>query len=121
MPTKHPPSGDDDSGHGMSQPVGKKIERGRLSTTTTSDRPKQQVTKPDKQHISPLFAGYASATMSKSAAFLSPIDDVVNVPPFDDGVNLTKKTSLESIAEGHESVVVLPSEGILAGNTNTKL
>jgi hypothetical protein len=59
--------------------------------------------------------------MSKYAAFLPPIDDVVNVPPFDDGVNQTKKTSLESIAEGHDSVVVIPSEGILAGNINTKL
>jgi hypothetical protein len=99
----------------------KKIERGRFSTTTTSDRPKRQVTKPDKQHLSPLLAGYASATMSKTAAFLPPIDDGANVPPFDDGVNQTKKTSLESITEGHESVVVLPSEGILAGSTNTKL
>jgi hypothetical protein len=59
--------------------------------------------------------------MSKTAAFLPPIDDGVNVPPFDDGVNQTKKTSLESIMEGHESVVVIPSEGILAGSTNTKL
>jgi hypothetical protein len=121
MPTKHPPSVGDDSGDGMSQPVEKKIERGRLSTTTTSDRLKRQVTKPDKQNPSPLLAGYASAKMSKTAAFLPPIDDGVNAPPFDDGVNQTKKKSLESITEGHESVVVIPSEGILAGNTNTKL
>jgi hypothetical protein len=92
-----------------------------LSTTTTSDRQKRQVTKPDKQNLSPLLAGYASAKMSKTAAFLPPIDDAVNVPPFDDGVNQTEKTSLESIKEGHESVVVIPSEGILAGNTNTEL
>jgi hypothetical protein len=92
-----------------------------LSTTTTSDRPKRQVTKPDKQNPSPFLAGYASAKMSKTAALLPPIDDGVNVPPFDDGFTQTKKTSLESITEGHESVVVLPSEGIFAGNTNTKL
>jgi hypothetical protein len=121
MPTKHPPSVGDDSGDGISQPVRKKFERGRLSTTTTIDRPKRKVTKQDKQNPSHFLAGYASAKMSKTAAFLPPIDDGENVPPFDDGVNQTKKTSLEYITEGHESVVVLPSEGIFAGNTNTKL
>jgi hypothetical protein len=100
---------------------GKKIERGRLSTTTINDRPKRQVTKPDKQNLSPLLAGYASATISKTAAFLPPFNDGVNLPPFDDGVNQTKKTRLESITDGHEAIVVMPSEGILAGSTNTKL
>jgi hypothetical protein len=120
MPTKHLPSVGDDSGDGMSQPVRGKIERGRLSTTTTSDRLKRQITKPDKQNPSPFLVGCASAKMSKTAALLPPIDDGVNVPPFDDGVNRMKKTSLESITEGNESVVILPSEVILAGNTNTK-
>jgi hypothetical protein len=96
-------------------------ERGRLSTTTTNDRPKRQVTKPDKQNLSPLLAAYASATISKTAALLPPYDDGVNVPPLDDGVNQTKKTSLESITEGHDTVGVAPSEGRLAGSTNTKL
>jgi hypothetical protein len=88
MPTKHLSSVADDSGDGVSQPVKKNIERGRLSTTTTNDRPNRNVTKPDNQNISPLLVGYASATISKTAAFL---------PPFDDGVNKTKKTSLEAI------------------------
>jgi hypothetical protein len=86
MPTKHPPSVADDSGDGVSHPVKKKIERGRLSTTTTNDCPNQNVTKPDKQNLSPLLVGYASATISKNAAFL---------PPFDDGVNKDKNTCLE--------------------------
>jgi hypothetical protein len=89
--------------------------------TTTNDLPKRQVTKPDKQNLSPLLAGYASATISKTAAFLRPYDDGVHVPPFDDGVNQTKKTSLESIMEGHETFLVILSEGRLAGITNTKL
>jgi hypothetical protein len=112
MPTKHPPIVGDDSGDGVSQPVKKKNERGIFSTTTINDRPKRHVTKPDKQNLSPLLAGYASATISKTAASL---------PLFDDGVNQTKKTSLESITEGHEAFEAIPSEGILAGNTNTKL
>jgi hypothetical protein len=112
MPTKHPPSVTDDSGDGVSQPMKKKIERGRLSTTATNDHPKRNVTKPNKQNLSPLLPGYASATISKTAAFL---------PPFDDGVNKTKKTSLESITEGHEAFEAIPSKSILAGSTNTKL
>jgi hypothetical protein len=112
MPTKHPPSVADDSGDGVSQPVKKKVERGRLSTTTTNDRPKRNVTKPDRQNLSPLLAGYASATISKTAAFL---------PPFDDGVNKNKNASLESIKEGHEAFEAIPSESIVAGSTNIKL
>jgi hypothetical protein len=91
MPKKHPPGDGDDSGDGISRPVKKKLERGRLSTTTTSDRPKRQVIKPDKENPSPLLAGYASAKMSKTAALLPPIDEGVNVPSIDDGVNETKK------------------------------
>jgi hypothetical protein len=93
MPTKHPPSVADDSGDGVSQHVKKKVERGRLSTTTANDRPKRNVTKPDRQSFH-LSLGYASATISKTAACL---------PPFDDGVNKNKKTSLESMTEGHDA------------------
>jgi hypothetical protein len=82
MLTKHPPSVAGDTGDGLSQHVKKKVERGRLSTTTTNDRPKRNVTKPDRQNVAPLLAGYASATISKTAASL---------PPFDDGVNNKKK------------------------------
>jgi hypothetical protein len=120
MPTTHPPSVGNDSGDGVLQPV-KKIERGRLSTTATNDFTKRQVTKPDKQNISPLLAGYASATISKTAAFLPPLDDGVNLPSFNDGVDQTKKISLESITAGQEAFEAIPSEGILAGSTNTKL
>jgi hypothetical protein len=83
-----------------------------LSTTTKNNRPKRNVTKLDKQNRSTLLVGYASATISKTAAVL---------PPFDDGVNKTKKTSLESITEGHEAFEDIPSESILAGSTNTEL
>jgi hypothetical protein len=112
MLTKHPASVADDSGDGVSQPVKKKVERGRLSMTTTNDLPKRNVTKPDRQNLSPLLAGYASATISKTAAFL---------PPFDDGVNKNKKTSLESMTEGHEAFGAIPSKSIVAGSTNIKL
>jgi hypothetical protein len=112
MPTKHPPSVANDSGDGVSHPVRNKTERVRLSMTTTNERPKRNVTKPDKQNLSPLIAGYASATISKTAAFL---------PPFDDGVNKDKKTCLESITEGHDADEAIPPESILAGSTNTKL
>jgi hypothetical protein len=94
---------------------------GRLSMTTANDRPKRQVTKPDKNNLSPLLVGCAAATISKTAACLPPYDDGVNVQPFDDGVNQTKNTSLESITEGHKTVLVIPSEGSLTGSTNTKL
>jgi hypothetical protein len=43
------------------------------------------------------------------------------LPLFDDGVNKDKKTSLESITEGHEAFEAIPPESILAGSTNTKL
>jgi hypothetical protein len=68
MPTKHPPIVADDTEDGMSQYVKKKLERGILSTTTTKDRPKRNVTKPDRQNVAPLLAEYASATISKTAA-----------------------------------------------------
>jgi hypothetical protein len=58
--------------------VKKKIERGRLSTTTTNDRPKLNAIKPDKHNVAPLLAEYASATISKTAASLPPFDDRVN-------------------------------------------
>jgi hypothetical protein len=111
MPTKHPPSIADDTGDGLSQHVKKKVERGRLSTTTTNDRPKRKVTKPDRQNVAPLLAAYASATISKTAASL---------PPFDDGVN-KKKASSESMMEGQEAFGDTPSESIVAGSTNIKL
>jgi hypothetical protein len=82
MPTKHPPSDTDGTEDGLSQHVKKKIERGRLSTTTTNDRPKRNATKPEKQNFATLLAEYASATISKIAASL---------PPFDDGINLKKR------------------------------
>jgi hypothetical protein len=112
MPTKHPPSVADDTGDGLSQHVKKKVERGRLWTTTTNDRQQRNVTKPDRQNLSPLLAGYASATISKTAASL---------PPFDDGVNKNKKASSESMTEGHEAFGAIPSESIVAGSTNIKL
>jgi hypothetical protein len=111
MPTKHPPSVAADTGDGLSRPVKKKVEKGRLSTTTTNDRPKQNVTKPDSQNVAPLLAEYASATISRTAASL---------PPFDDGVNKNKKVSLESMMEGHEAFGDTPSEIIVAGSTNIK-
>jgi hypothetical protein len=82
-----------------------------LSTTTTNDRPKRNVAKPDRQNVAPLLAEYASATLSKTAASL---------PPFDDGVNKNKKASLESMMEGHEAFGATPSESIVAGSTNIK-
>jgi hypothetical protein len=111
MPTKHPPSVTNDTEDGLSQHVKKKVERGRLSTTTTNDRPKRNVTKIDRQNIAPLLAEYASATISKTAASL---------PPFDDGVNKNKKASLESMMEGHEAFGAIPSESIVTGSTNIK-
>jgi hypothetical protein len=91
MPTKHPPSGTDITEDGLSQHVKKKIERGRLSTTT-NDRPKRNATKPDKHNVAPLLAEYASATISKTATSLPPISLRYNntkhsTDPFDDGVN----------------------------------
>jgi hypothetical protein len=112
MPTKHPPSVANDTGYGLLQHVKKKVERGRLSMTTTNDRPKQNVTKPHRQNLSPLLAGYASATISKTAASL---------PPFYDGVNKNKKASSESMTEGHEAFGAIPCESIVAGSTNIKL
>jgi hypothetical protein len=110
MPTKHPPSVTDDTEDGLSQHVKKKVERGRLLTTTTNNRPKRNVTKPDRQNIAPLLAEYASVTISKTAASL---------PPLDDGVNTNKKASLESKMEGHEAFGDTPSK-IMAGSTNIK-
>jgi hypothetical protein len=111
MPTKHPPSVADNTGDGLSQHVKNKVERVRLSTKTTNDRPKQNVTKPDRQNVAPLLAEYASATISKIAASL---------PPFDDGVNKNKKASLESMMEGHDAFGATPSESIVAVSTNIK-
>jgi hypothetical protein len=92
MPTKHPPSGTDGTGDGLSQHVKKELERVRLSTTTSNDCPQQNATKPDKHNVAPLLVEYASATISKTSASLPPISLRENntehsTDPFDDGVN----------------------------------
>jgi hypothetical protein len=40
MPTKHPPIGTDGIEDGLTQHVKKKVQKGRLSTTKSKDRPK---------------------------------------------------------------------------------
>jgi hypothetical protein len=111
MPTKCPPSVADETGDGLSQHVKKKVERGRLSTTTTNDRPKQNVTKPDRQNVAPLLVEYASPTISKTATSL---------PHFDDGVNKNKKAISKSMMEGREAFGAIPSESIVSVSTNIK-
>jgi hypothetical protein len=92
MPAKHPPSGTGGTEGGLSQHVKKKLERGRLSTTTRNDRPKLNATKPDKNNVAPLLEEYVSAAISKTAASLPPLSLRYNntkhsINPFNDGVN----------------------------------
>jgi hypothetical protein len=92
MPTKHPPSGTDGTEDGLSQHVKKKLERGRLSTTTSNNHHKLNATKPDNHNVAPLLDEYASETISKTAASLPPIylrdnNTKHSTNPFNDGVN----------------------------------
>jgi hypothetical protein len=109
----------------VSQHVKKKIQRGRLWTTTSKDRPKRHTTKPDKHNVAPLLAEYASATTSKTAVSMPPIslrDNNTNfsTDPFDDGVNKKTLLSLEKIVEGSEVLGATPSDTIVAASTKIK-
>jgi hypothetical protein len=61
MLTKNPSTSTDVSEDGLTQPVKKKVQRGRLSITRSQDRPKQNASRPNKHNIAPLLADYASA------------------------------------------------------------
>jgi hypothetical protein len=92
MPTKHPPTVTDGTEDGLTQPVKKKVQRVRLSTKTSIDRPKRHAAKPDKHNVAPLLAEYASAKTSKTAVSLPPIylgDNKTkrSTDPSQDGVN----------------------------------
>jgi hypothetical protein len=126
MPTKHPPSGTDSTEDGLSQHVKKKLERGRLSMTTSNDRPKRNATKPDKHNVAPLLAEYASVTISKTAASRPPIslrdnNNKHSTDPLDDGVNIKTLSSLKKIMEGPEALGATPSDSVVAASTNIKL
>jgi hypothetical protein len=125
VPTKNPPTDTDGTEDGLSQHVKKKLQRGRLSTTTSNDRPKRHATKPDKHNVAPLLAEYVSTTTSKTAVSLPPISLRDNntkrsTDPSDDGVNKKTLSSLEAIMEGAEVLGATPYDTIVAAITNIK-
>jgi hypothetical protein len=74
MPTKnHSSSTNGSKDDSTAQPVKKKLQRGRLSTTRSQDRPKHNASRPDKHNVAPLLVEYASAKTSKTAPSLPPI------------------------------------------------
>jgi hypothetical protein len=70
MPTKNPSTSTDGSEDGSTQPVKRKLQRGKLSTTRSQERPKWNASRPDQHNVAPLLAEYASAKTSKTAASL---------------------------------------------------
>jgi hypothetical protein len=98
MPTKNPSTSTDSGEDGLTQPVKKKVQRGRLSITRSQDRPKRNASRPDKHNVAPLLAEYASAKTSKTAASL---------PPISLGANKTKSKTKQSQCGGKKGQRVM--------------
>jgi hypothetical protein len=73
MPTENPSTSTNGSEDGLTEPVKKKLQRGRLSIARSQDPPKRNASRPDKHNVAPLLAEYASAKTSRTAASLPPI------------------------------------------------
>jgi hypothetical protein len=73
MPTKNPSTNTDVSEDGLTHPIKKKVQRGRLPTTRSQYRPKHNASKPDQHNVALLLDEYASGKTSKTAASLPPI------------------------------------------------
>jgi hypothetical protein len=73
MPTKNPSTSTNISEDGLTQPVKKKVQKGRLSIRRSQDRPKRNASIPDKHNVAPFLAEHASAKTSKTAASLTSI------------------------------------------------
>jgi hypothetical protein len=73
IPTTHTSTSTDVSEDGLTQPVKKKVQRGRFPTTRSHNLPKRNASRPDKHNVAPLLADYASAKTSKTSASLPSI------------------------------------------------
>jgi hypothetical protein len=72
MSTTNPSMSTDVSEDGLTQPIKEKVQRGRLATMRSHNRPKQNASRPDKHNVARLLAHYASAKTSKTDASLPP-------------------------------------------------
>jgi hypothetical protein len=102
MPTKNPVNATEHTDHASSKPDKKKVQRGRVPTTRSQDRPKQNASRPAKHDASPLLASYASAKTSKSVDSLPPISPVYNknknkTKPSQHGEKKRKEPDLDSV------------------------
>jgi hypothetical protein len=73
MLTTNPSTNTDVTEDGLTQPVKKKVQRGRFPTARSQNRPKRNASRPDKHGAAPLLVDYASAKTSKTVASLPPI------------------------------------------------
>jgi hypothetical protein len=78
MPTKNPSTSTNVSKDGLTQPVKKKVQRGRFPIMRSQDRPKSNASRPIKHNFAPLLTDYASAKTLKTAASLPPISPCDN-------------------------------------------
>jgi hypothetical protein len=125
MSTKHPPTGTDGTEDVLTQPIKKKVQRGRLSTTTSKNIPKRHAAKPDNHNDAPLLVDYASAKTSKTAVSMPPLyigDNKTkrSTDPYQDGVNEKTLSSLETVVEGAEVLGGTPSDTIEVASTKIK-
>jgi hypothetical protein len=73
---QNPVNATEHTDHASSKPDNKKVQIGRVPTTTTSqDLPKWNASRPDKHDASPLLAGYASAKTSKTDVSIPPVSN----------------------------------------------
>jgi hypothetical protein len=70
MPTTSPSTNTDATEDGLTKPVKKKVQMGRLPTTRSHNHPNWNASRPNKHDVEPLLADYASAKTSKTAASL---------------------------------------------------
>jgi hypothetical protein len=73
MPTKNTSTSTDVGEDGLTQNVKKNLQRGRLPIMRSHDCPKRNASRPNKHHVAPLLADYASAKTLKTDASLLPI------------------------------------------------
>jgi hypothetical protein len=73
MPTTNPSASTDVSEDSLTQPLKEKVQRGRLPTTRSQNRPTRNASRPDNHNVAPLLADYVSDNTSKTAASLPPI------------------------------------------------
>jgi hypothetical protein len=110
MPTTNPSTSTDVSEDGLTQPVKKKVQRGRLPTTRSHNRPKWNNSRPDKHNVAPLLADYATKTLKT----------VASLPPISIGDNKTKiKTKQSQFGEKKRKAPDVDSVTILANTKRT--